>query len=202
MIKKYTLASLSINLTILSSILLIIGLFKVGLLPINKTIYIAIILLIIIFLSIVSYLSKNKNIYNLGIFLTFIINIILIYNIVNINSKYNYITNIFNNEYKYVTYNIYVQKRTPIYSKIEKLDGQKIGMLNKNEENVKQYLNNIISIDYISYETPEEIAKAIDNGEIQCFILTDNDYDSIDEEKTNIKHRVRKIYSNKIKDTL
>ncbi len=74
-------------------------------------------------------------------------------------------------------------------------------MLSKNQDNIKNYLDKIISIEYISYQNTDEIANAIDNGEIQCFILTDDDFLKIDNDKINIKNRVRKIYTNKIKDT-
>lgn len=201
MTKKYILASISINLTIILSLLLIIGVIKVELLSNIKVIFTLLFLTLLVIFSIISYLSQNKNIYNIGIFVNLIINIILIYNVVNLNIKYDYILNFFNNEYKYVTYNVYVQKRTPIYNKIDKLENQKIGMLSQNQDNIKNYLDKVISIEYISYQNTEEIANAIDNGEIQCFILKDEDFQKIDNDKTNIKNRVRKIYVSKIKDT-
>lgn len=201
MTKKYILASISINLTIILSLLLIIGVIKVELLSKIKVIFTLLFLTLLVIFSIISYLSQNKNIYNIGIFVNLIINIILIYNVVNLNIKYDYILNFFNNEYKYVTYNVYVQKRTPIYNKIDKLENQKIGMLSQNQDNIKNYLDKVISIEYISYQNTEEIANAIDNGEIQCFILKDEDFQKIDNDKTNIKNRVRKIYVSKIKDT-
>lgn len=201
MTKKYVLASISINLTIILSIFLIIGVFKIELLSNIKIIFTLLFLILLVIFSIISYLSKNKNIYNIGIFVNLIINIILIYNTVNLNIKYDYILNLFNKEYKYITYNVYVQKRTPIYNNLNKLENQKIGMLSKNQDNIKNYLDKIISIEYISYQNTDEIANAIDNGEIQCFILTDDDFLKIDNDKINIKNRVRKIYTNKIKDT-
>mgnify|MGYP001043138853 CR=1 FL=1 len=201
MTKKYVLASISINLTIILSIFLIIGVFKIELLSNIKIIFTLLFLILLVIFSIISYLCKNKNIYNIGIFVNLIINIILIYNTVNLNIKYDYILNLFNKEYKYITYNVYVQKRTPIYNNLNKLENQKIGMLSKNQDNIKNYLDKIISIEYISYQNTDEIANAIDNGEIQCFILTDDDFLKIDNDKINIKNRVRKIYTNKIKDT-
>ncbi len=80
MTKKYVLASISINLTIILSIFLIIGVFKIELLSNIKIIFTLLFLILLVIFSIISYLSKNKNIYNIGIFVNLIINIILIYN--------------------------------------------------------------------------------------------------------------------------
>lgn len=200
MTKKYILASLNIIIFIIFLILLSIGLWQIKIFSNIKTILIIIGLIITLAISIYLYFNKKIKLYNIGIFITFLLNIILLYNIIDLNYKYNYLSNTINQKYQYLEYNIYVQKKNVIYSDIKKLNNKKIGTLNNNK-NISQYLNKIINIECIEYNTIEELTYAIENGEIQSFIINEEEYNNIPEDDS-IKDKVRNIYTTKIKNDL
>lgn len=200
MTKKYILASLNIIIFIIFLILLSIGLWQIKIFSNIKTILIIIGLIITLAISIYLYFNKKIKLYNIGIFITFLLNIILLYNIIDLNYKYNYLSNTINQKYQYLEYNIYVQKKNVIYSDIKKLNNKKIGTLNNNK-NISQYLNKIINIECIEYNTIEELTYAIENGEIQSFIINEEEYNNIPEDNS-IKDKVRNIYTTKIKNNL
>ncbi len=200
MTKKYILASLNIIIFIIFLILLSIGLWQIKIFSNIKTILIIIGLIITLAISIYLYFNKKIKLYNIGIFITFLLNIILLYNIIDLNYKYNYLSNTINQKYQYLEYNIYVQKKNVIYSNIKKLNNKKIGTLNNNK-NISQYLNKIINIECIEYNTIEELTYAIENGEIQSFIINEEEYNNIPEDNS-IKDKVRIIYTSKIKNDL
>lgn len=200
MTKKYILASLNIIIFIIFLILLSIGLWQIKIFSNIKTILIIIGLIITLAISIYLYFNKKIKLYNIGIFITFLLNIILLYNIIDLNYKYNYLSNTINQKYQYLEYNIYVQKKNVIYSDIKKLNNKKIGTLNNNK-NISQYLNKIINIECIEYNTIEELTYAIENGEIQSFIINEEEYNNIPKDNS-IKDKVRIIYTTKIKNDL
>lgn len=200
MTKKYILASLNIIIFIIFLILLSIGLWQIKIFSNIKTILIIIGLIITLAISIYLYFNKKIKLYNIGIFITFLLNIILLYNIIDLNYKYNYLSNTINQKYQYLEYNIYVQKKNVIYSNIKKLNNKKIGTLDNNK-NISQYLNKIINIECIEYNTIEELTYAIENGEIQSFIINEEEYNNIPEDNS-IKDKVRIIYTTKIKNDL
>ena len=200
MTKKYILASLNIIIFIIFLILLSIGLWQVKIFSNIKTILIIIGLIITLAISIYLYFNKKIKLYNINIFITFLLNIILLYNIIDLNYKYNYLSNTINQKYQYLEYNIYVQKKNVIYSDIKKLNNKKIGTLNNNK-NISQYLNKIINIECIEYNTIEELTYAIENGEIQSFIINEEEYNNIPEDNS-IKDKVRIIFNTKIKNDL
>ena len=151
MIKKYILASLNIIIFFISLIIYIIGLLYIKPFTSLKSIIIIISLTAIFISSIILYFNKKIKLYNIGIFITFLLNIILIYNIIDLNIKYSYINNLFTNKYEYIEYTIYVQKKNVIYSDISKLNNKKIGTISNNK-NINAYLNNIINIECINYD--------------------------------------------------
>ena len=148
MTKKYILASISIWILLIFSILYVYGIklttFQNAIIPI-------IILISFLVLSITLYLSKRNITYNLGIIITFIINISLLYNILNINSNYNYLNNLITDEFKYTNYNIYVLKATPKYNNLEKLKEKKIGVYHNNYENTCKIVNSKVKIQCVEY---------------------------------------------------
>ncbi len=200
MTKKYILASLNIIIFIIFLILLSIGLWQIKIFSNIKTILIIIGLIITLAISIYLYFNKKIKLYNIGIFITFLLNIILLYNIIDLNYKYSYLSNTTNQKYQYLEYNIYVQKKNVIYSNIKKLNNKKIGTLDNNK-NISQYLNKIINIECIEYNTIEELTYAIENGEIQSFIINEEEYNNIPEDNS-IKDKVRIIFTTKIKNDL
>lgn len=197
MIKKYILASLNIIIFFISLIIYIIGLLYIKPFTSLKSIIIIISLTAIFISSIILYFNKKIKLYNIGIFITFLLNIILIYNIIDLNIKYSYINNLFTNKYEYIEYTIYVQKKNVIYSDISKLNNKKIGTIS-NSKNINAYLNNIINIECINYDNIDDLTYAIENGIVQSVILNKKEYESIPDNKA-IKHKTRDIYTSKIK---
>lgn len=200
MTKKYILGSLNIYLYIILNIIHIIGIYLIDIYSPIEKLFIICISLIISILSYICYTSKKNIIYNSGIILTIIFNITTLYNIDILNNNYDYISNIVTNEYSYKTYNVYVQKKNTKYNNIETLNNKKIGTLNSNSNNICLYITNTINIDCIKYNTLEDIEKAIQEGEIQSFIIEERIYNKIDDNK-DIKKQTRSIYQTKIKDT-
>lgn len=197
MIKKYILASLNIIIFFISLVIYIIGLLYIKPFTSLKSIIIIISLTAIFISSIILYFNKKIKLYNIGIFITFLLNIILIYNIIDLNIKYSYISNLFTNKYEYIEYTIYVQKKNVIYSDISKLNNKKIGTISNNK-NINAYLNNIINIECINYDNIDDLTYAIENGIVQSVILNKKEYESIPDNKA-IKHKTRDIYTSKIK---
>lgn len=197
MIKKYILASLNIIIFFISLIIYIIGLLYIKPFTSLKSIIIIISLTAIFISSIILYFNKKIKLYNIGIFITFLLNIILIYNIIDLNIKYSYINNLFTDKYEYIEYTIYVQKKNVIYSDISKLNNKKIGTISNNK-NINTYLNNIINIECINYDNIDDLTYAIENGIVQSVILNKKEYESIPDNKA-IKHKTRDIYTSKIK---
>lgn len=202
MIKQYILASLNILIFLIATFIYSLGLFTIGINENTKSISITILLALLLILSIKLYFSKKTTLYNIGTFLTFILNVTLIYNIYNLNNEYKYIENLFNKQYQYTTYNVYVLKSTPTYNNLQSLSNKKIGSLNNNTTNIKEYLKENSNIEYIQYNSIYELEYAIQNGEIQSIILSQKQYDNLNKEKTDIKKEIRSIYQTKIKNTI
>ena len=200
MTKKYILSSVSIMLFIYLQILLILGLSFINLLSIPYIILVSLTIIVLTILILKLYFSKKVKIYNTGVIITILLNIISINNIYNLNNEYKYIENIFHNEYKYVTYNLYVQKKNTTYNELNKLSGKKTGLLT-NKNNITYHLNQKTNIECIKYKTIEDLAEAINNGEIQSFILNENEYQLL-EKYTDLTGKTRIIYTNKIIDTI
>ena len=186
MVKKYTLAAILINFFVISFILLFIGLVTIRNLNTLTIISIFILFIVILLFIIKSYLSTNNFVYNIGIFVTLLTSIIMIYNIVYLNNKYSYIENIYNNKYTYETYNIY-----------SKLKGKKIGMLSNNQESIKEYLKDLENINYYEYDNINNLIKAIEGGEIQSLIISKEDYQKYSNDY--LKYKLKAIYTGQIK---
>lgn len=200
MLKKYILSSINIMLFIYVQILTLIGLSFIELLTIPYIVITCLITIISTIIILKLYFSKNTKLYNIGVIVTIIFNIISFSNLYNLNKEYKYIENILNNEYKYVTYNLYVQKKNTTYNKIDKLSGKKIGVLT-NKENINYHLNQKTNIECIKYKTIKELESAINSGEIQSFVLSESEKNLL-EKYTSLKNKTRIIYTNKIIDTI
>lgn len=73
-------------------------------------------------------------------------------------------------------------------------------MLKNNNQNVKEYLNNKVEINYKIYDSLPEIINALEQGEIQSFIIDENTYNNQNVE-SNYKNKTRIISSDQIKNT-
>lgn len=192
--KKYILGSINILLTIILYIIFILPAIKLNIISRSNTIIITILFVIILLINIKSYTSKNINKYNIFQFISFLINIVLIFNIINIQNEYNYYTNIITNKYYYDTYYLYVQKKNPKYSNINKLSNKKIGIYS-NEENIK-YLVNENKINSEKYDKVDDLEYALTNGNIQGILINKKEYDYLSDD---IKNKIKIIYKHKVK---
>ena len=197
---KYILSSISILLSVYLEIILLIGISFVGLLTLRSIIFLSLFIVILTIVILKMYFSKKARIYNFGVFITFFINIVTLYNVYTLNNEYRYLDNIINNKFKYVTYNVYVQKKNTSYNELEKLDGKKIGLLT-NKDNISFHLNKKASIECVKFKNVEELALSLENGEVQSVILNENEYYLL-EKYTNLSDKTRIIYTNKIIDTI
>ena len=195
MTKKYILGALNICIFMALIVLTIIGTTSIGLISKtnNMLLISALAIAAIILLSL--YFSKNHKKYNVGVFITLILNIVLVFNLVEMNKEYSFIENIVHKNYNYVTYNLYVKKSNTTYNNIYKLENKKIGLLNINQDNIESQINKKINVEYKIYENVESLQEGIQSGEIQAFII-DSSYDKND---LKISNKIRIIYSSKIK---
>ncbi len=200
--RKYFFGALSISLSFVLAILFLVGIIKIRFDENVRIISLTIILLFIISFTLYAYFSKSIKLYNKGIFISFLVNVLLFYSVIGLNETYDYIRNLIYPESTYSTYHVYVQKSTTRYSDLHKLSGKKIGMLQGNDENIEKYLNRVVSIECLRYENIYDLIDALLNGEVQSFILNEEDYNTIDEKNTNIKEKIRVISTSKIKETM
>lgn len=197
MTKKYFLEALNLIVLVINIILYITALYTINIYSKNTTIIIcSSIILIIIFLYKL-YFSKKAILYNIGVFICFTINIILITTIVSLNTEYKYLNNIINKEYTYEKYNVYVSKKNPTYSNITKLSNKNIGLLIENQNNIKHFLDNEVNINYKVYNNIAEIDEAFKNNEIQSFIIKQNESSELQNQK-----EIRIISSYTIKNAI
>lgn len=187
--QKYFKGALNIAITIFTLALLVTGLNSIYNIELEKYFLIAIIYILISILLIRIYFTKNKLIYNSLQLICIISNIIMFYNIIELNKNYSYIENIITNKYEYKTYNVYVLKSTK-YNSIKELNNKKIGILKENKNNLKTIINTKIDVNYIEYNNEQELQHDIENGIIQSYII----------ENSN-NNKIRKIDTIKIKKT-
>ena len=200
MTKKYFLGAINVSILIAQVILLAIGISTIGFYNKTKNIIIISSLLIISIILIYLYFAKNYKKYNTGVFITLMLNIVLAYQIINLNNTYSYLSNILNKKYEYVTYNLYVQKANTKYNSVNKLENKKIGLLKTNKENIKSILNKKVKIEYIEYNNIDEISNGIKNGEIQGFIIDKETKEELN--KNEISSKIRSIYENRVKKSI
>lgn len=196
---KYILGSINICILILSIILLLIGIINIKLLSQTQLILLIISSIITVLISIRTYLSKKVNIYNIGVMLTIILNLIVIYNINALNNDYSYINNVISEKYQYNDYYILVKKNTK-YSSLDKINNKKVGILRNNRINVESTINNKVKINYIEYGNNQELLNSIDNNEVQAIIISKRTYQKLNNEEKLGKYH--KIYTSKVKESL
>ncbi len=200
MIRKYFLQSINICLMVVLMLLLFLGVKSTSILSKKEIIVVALSFIVLITIAVLSYLSKRNKVYNFGVFLTILANILFAFEIYSINNNYDYLKNVTSLKYEYKTYEVYVQKSNTTYSSIEKLNGKTIGLLKNNQNNVKEYLNNLVKIDYKEYNSVDELCEGIKNGDIQAFIIVEDKTNQLKNNK--YINKIRVIYSNKIKKNI
>ncbi len=194
--KNYILSALSICLFIMLSIFSLYLYYSLGLYE-DYLVTICVVMVSLFILCSIFYFSKKIFIYNLGTFIMLLANVILIYNIIDIDSKSGYVSNLVSMKYKYETYELYVQKKNTMYNKINKLEGKKIGILIINQDNVNEYFKMVVNADIIVYDNLDDMEEAIVNGDIQGFVLMDNQ--SLNDD---FSYTVKKIYKCKVKEAM
>ena len=170
--KKYLYGALNSQLSIILFILLAAITYYIKLLKVNQLITYSFIFLILHLLLTKMYLSPKQIPYNCSIFLTFIINIIIINSFVLLNSHYNFIENFLNNK-TYTTYNLIVLKKTTTYNTIDKLENKNIGSTTNNQ------IISTLKYNNVKYNDTEKLYEAIIKGDVQALIIPETEYQKI-----------------------
>ena len=195
---KYLQSALNLGLYVLLFILCTFGLIRTD--SLNKVSMITLCILFIISFIIFTklYLSRKEILYNINSFIVFLLNIILLYGIINMSLNYNFLSP----SYKIENYNIYVLNNTTYKDKKE-LSGKTIGILNMNEKNTRDSLDRYIKISYKTYNDIDELTESLTNGTIQGVLLSEDKYQELKKENNLVlNNRLKAIDKVKVKEKI
>ena len=195
---KYLQSALNLGLYVLLFILCTFGLIRTD--SLNKVSMITLCILFIISFIIFTklYLSRKEILYNINSFIVFLLNIILLYGIINMSLNYNFLSP----SYKIESYNIYVLNNTTYKDKKE-LSNKTIGILNMNEKNTRDSLNRYIKISYKTYNDIDELTESLTNGTIQGILLSEDKYQELKKENNLVlNNRLKAIDKVKVKEKI
>ena len=195
---KYLQSALNLGLYVLLFILCTFGLIRTD--SLNKVSMITLCILFIISFIIFTklYLSRKEILYNINSFIVFLLNIILLYGIINMSLNYNFLSP----SYKIETYNIYVLNNTTYKDKKE-LSNKTIGILNMNEKNTRDSLDRYIKISYKTYNDIDELTESLTNGTIQGVLLSEDKYQELKKENNLVlNNRLKAIDKVKVKEKI
>ena len=195
---KYLQSALNLGLYVLLFILCTFGLIRTD--SLNKVSMITLCILFIISFIIFTklYLSRKEILYNINSFIVFLLNIILLYGIINMSLNYNFLSP----SYKIESYNIYVLNNTTYKDKKE-LSNKTIGILNMNEKNTRDSLNRYIKISYKTYNNIDELTESLTNGTIQGVLLSEDKYQELKKENNLVlNNRLKAIDKVKVKEKI
>ncbi len=191
--KQYILGAINILLIIVLYLLNLLAFINLDIYNKNIIVIISIFFIVVISILIHSYLSKNRNIYNVIQFISFLLNIILIFNINNIENTYEYYSNIYTNKYVYKEYSIYVQKKNTTYNNIIKLKDKNISFIS-DSKSLEKFINDK-KINTKKYTSIKELEDSISNGTSQALLLNKEEYNNL---SSKAKEKIKVIYTSKI----
>ena len=191
--KQYILGAINILLIIVLYLLNLLAFINLDIYNKNIIVIISIFFIVVISILIHSYLSKNRNIYNVIQFISFLLNIILIFNINNIENTYEYYSNIYTNKYVYNEYSIYVQKKNTTYNNIIKLKDKNISFIS-DSKSLEKFINDK-KINTKKYTSIKELEDSISNGTSQALLLNKEEYNNL---SSKAKEKIKVIYTSKI----
>lgn len=191
--KQYILGAINILLIIVLYLLNLLAFINLDIYNKNIIVIISIFFIVVISILIHSYLSKNRNIYNVIQFISFLLNIILIFNINNIENTYEYYSNIYTNKYVYKEYSIYVQKKNTTYNNIIKLKDKNISFIS-DSKSLEKFINDK-KINTKKYTNIKELEDSISNGTSQALLLNKEEYNNL---SSKTKEKIKVIYTSKI----
>ena len=191
--KQYILGAINILLIIVLYLLNLLAFINLDIYNKNIIVIISIFFIVVISILIHSYLSKNRNIYNVIQFISFLLNIILIFNINNIENTYEYYSNIYTNKYVYKEYSIYVQKKNTTYNNIIKLKDKNVSFIS-DSKSLEKFINDK-KINTKKYTNIKELEDSISNGTSQALLLNKEEYNNL---SSKAKEKIKVIYTSKI----
>lgn len=191
--KQYILGAINILLIIVLYLLNLLAFINLDIYNKKIIVIISIFFIVVISILIHSYLSKNRNIYNVIQFISFLLNIILIFNINNIENTYEYYSNIYTNKYVYKEYSIYVQKKNTTYNNIIKLKDKNISFIS-DSKSLEKFINDK-KINTKKYTSIKELEDSISNGTSQALLLNKEEYNNL---SSKAKEKIKVIYTSKI----
>lgn len=191
--KQYILGAINILLIIVLYLLNLLAFINLDIYNKKIIVIISIFFIVVISILIHSYLSKNRNIYNVIQFISFLLNIILIFNINNIENTYEYYSNIYTNKYVYKEYSIYVQKKNTTYNNIIKLKDKNVSFIS-DSKSLEKFINDK-KINTKKYTSIKELEDSISNGTSQALLLNKEEYNNL---SSKTKEKIKVIYTSKI----
>ena len=191
--KQYILGAINILLIIVLYLLNLLAFINLDIYNKNIIVIISIFFIVVISILIHSYLSKNRNIYNVIQFISFLLNIILIFNINNIENTYEYYSNIYTNKYVYKEYSIYVQKKNTTYNNITKIKDKNVSFIS-DSKSLEKFINDK-KINTKKYTSIKELEDSISSGTSQALLLNKEEYNNL---SSKTKEKIKVIYTSKI----
>ena len=176
-------------LIIATFILLIIGLKRVEVIPNKTIIYIA---CVFIFLGTVA-VSYNKYISG-KLFTLFLVGIMGI-GIYLLQYNFDFLNNLNSKEYEYKEYNV-VSFDNAYNKSIYNINNKKVCLLNNNAKNEERVLNlKLDDIEYLTYDTQDEMFDDFYAGKCRAVILTSNQIKYLTNNKENQTQNIKILYT-------
>lgn len=186
--KKYLYGAFNLFIFFTSNIIFYFMLSYIDILSKYNAIYITIFIFLLIFLK-NTYFSHRSNIYNIGMFICFFFNCILIFQIYSYNIKYDFLNNFLKGN-NYTTYNVVVFKKNTGYNNIFKLNNKSFGFIQKEQKEL-----DCISYNLQIYPNLTSSINALNNAQIQSLVLDDKKLNILKIKNPIFYSKIRIIYS-------
>ena len=188
---------LSIFLLIVSVLVLILVYF-INVLPLEYFVVLVVLIAITDFFAVMLLLSKGRVRNAIGIIMSIILLIIMIFVITYELNTIDFLKQFGFNSYKTEIYNLVVLENSS-YQEIEDLDGKNIAHLSLDEHNglnnAVQRVENEINFDSVVGEDISDLSNKLEDEEVDAIILEDAQLSIIEEENNEFYENIRVIWS-------
>ena len=188
---------LSIFLLIVSVLVLVLVYF-INVLPLEYFIVLVVLIAITDFFAVMLLLSKGRVRNAIGIIMSIILLIIMIFVITYELNTIDFLKQFGFNSYKTEIYNLVVLENSS-YQEIEDLDGKNIAHLSLDEHNglnnAVQRVENEINFDSVVGEDISDLSNKLEDEEVDAIILEDAQLSIIEEENNEFYENIRVIWS-------
>ena len=188
---------LSIFLLIVSVLVLVLVYF-INVLPLEYFVVLVVLIAITDFFAVMLLLSKGRVRNAIGIIMSIILLIIMIFVITYELNTIDFLKQFGFNSYKTEIYNLVVLENSS-YQEIEDLDGKNIAHLSLDEHNglnnAVQRVENEINFDSVVGEDISDLSNKLEDEEVDAIILEDAQLSIIEEENNEFYENIRVIWS-------